>query len=379
MPAQFALGPRLLHGPGSLSALQEFAGERVLLVTDAGIESTPVFGEIRWQLAGSEVTVFDKVLPDPSTSMVATLLRVYLDFAPHAIVAVGGGSVIDTAKATHLIAQQQGQAAPWGLAVVPTTSGSGSEVTSVAVVTDEEHQVKIPLLDERLMPRLAILDPAAVVGCPRKVTADSGMDALTHAFEAYVATGNSDCSDAFAEKAVRLIREFLPVVVATPSDVLARERMHNAATLAAVAFQNAGLGIVHSLAHAIGGHFHVAHGRINSIVLPHVVAFNAGGLSVGAGGGVVSAVSERYTELARAVGLEPAGRGSGPKKLVAMIERLAAQLSMPRTLTEAGVARAEFEEKIDQMAEQALEDACTATNPVQPSVDDLRGLLRVVA
>ncbi|AQX16856.1 hypothetical protein BCR15_07340 [Tessaracoccus lapidicaptus] len=363
---EFGLGPTLLHGAGALDALSQFAGERVLVVTDTGIAGTPTLGIVREHLAGAEITVFDGVTPDPSTTVVAEGLAAYYAAGPHAVVAVGGGSVIDAAKAMHLIATQQGRGAPWGLAVVPTTSGSGSEVTSVAVVTDEVNQVKIPLIDQRLMPRLAILDPVAVRGCPPRVSMDAGMDALTHAVEAYVATGASDFSDAFAEKAVQLIRTWLPVVHRDPGNLEARERMHNAATLAAVAFENAGLGLTHSLAHAIGGHFHVAHGRLNSVLLPHVIGFNAGD----------AAAAERYYQLALDSGLDPAGRRSGATKLRSAVQRLAGQVEMPHTLTEAGVDPVEFHRAVDTLAAQALADGCTPFNPVCPTQRDLRALLR---
>lgn len=365
----FRVGPTLLHGAGALDSLTQFAGERVLLVTDAGIGRTPVLDLVRSHLEGAEVTVFDAVTPDPSTEVVAAGLAVYLAVEPLAIIAVGGGSVIDAAKAMHLVALEQGRAAPWGLAVVPTTSGSGSEVTSVAVITDLANQVKIPLLDARLMPRLAILDPVAVAGCPPRVSADAGMDALSHALEAYVALGASDFSDACAEKAVRLIRQWLPRVAVAPSDVEARERMHNAATLAAIAFENAGLGITHSLAHAVGGHFHVAHGRLNGVLLPHVVAFNSRS----------DDAAERYYQLAVIAGLDPAGKRSGARSLIAAIGRLAAQLDMPRTLTAAGIGKPEFLAVLDDVAELALTDGCTATNPVAPTAADLKEILRDAA
>lgn len=365
----FRVGPTLLHGASALESLGQFDGERVLLVTDAGIARTPVLDLVRSHLVGAEVTVFDAVLPDPSTDVVAAGLAVYLAVAPRAVVAVGGGSVIDATKAMHLVALEQDRAAPWGLAVVPTTSGSGSEVTSVAVITDLTHQVKIPLRDTRLMPRLAILDPAAVVGCPPTVSADAGMDAMAHALEAYVAVGASDFSDACAEKAVRLTLRWLPRVALAPSDVEARERMHNAATLAAIAFENAGLGITHSLAHAVGGHFHVAHGRLNGVLLPHVVAFNSRS----------DDAAERYYQLAVTAGLDPAGNRNGARSLITAIGRLATQLDMPRSLAAAGVGKAEFLAVLDDVAQHALTDGCTATNPVAPTVEDLREILRDAA
>lgn len=366
MRKQFVVGPLLLHGQGALDALEEFVGRRVLVVTDRGIAGTPVLPLVLEHLRRSDVAVFDAVEPDPSIAVVARGLEVYLGHGPHAVVAVGGGSVIDAAKAMHLVAMKQDRHAQWGLVAIPTTSGSGSEVTSVAVVTDEVEQVKLPLIDARLMPRLAILDPKVVVGCPRTVTVDSGMDALTHAVEAYVATGASEVSDACAEKAVRTILVWLPKVLDDLSNLEARERMHDAANLAALAFENAGLGITHSLAHAIGGHFHVAHGRLNALLLPHVVEFNA----------EQPDVARRYAELAHAVGLDPMGHRSGVRRLVSAIRRLSSRVGIPGSILATGVDREAFMAAVPHLAEQALEDGCTPFNPVRPSAAALEGILR---
>ena len=213
----------IYYGPDSLALLKDLAGRRVLVVTDAFMATTEVMGQVRQMLGGAEVRVFDRVEPNPSIDLISSGFKVLLDFEPEAIVALGGGSPIDTAKAVYKIAIEQGRRPAQGFIVIPTTSGSGSEVTSFAVVSDLKNHTKLPLTSEDMLPDVAILDPEAVRTAPAKVTADTGMDACSHALEASVAKGASDFSDAVAEKAASLIFEWLPRAYADGADLEARE------------------------------------------------------------------------------------------------------------------------------------------------------------
>lgn len=371
---RFQLTTSLCYGPDSLSALSALAGRRVLIVTDAFLAGTELMSQVRAALGGATIEVFDKVLPNPDVAAISAALRCYLAFGPEAIVALGGGSPIDTAKAVRKLALEQGHRAEAGFYAIPTTSGTGSEVTSFAVVTDSHHQ-KLPLTSSDMLPDVAILDPDAVRTAPPKLVADSGMDAVSHAIEAYVAVGHNDFSDALAEKAVRIADTYLLRSYRSNSDVKAREHQHTGATMAGIAFQNAGLGIVHGLSHAIGGTFAVAHGRLNGILIPHVIALNAGELGTRPTGEVTD-VGRRYVSLARALGLSASSDRNLVLALVGWVERLRRELEMPANVTAAGVDAAEFAAAIPTLAATAARDFCTSGNPIPVTVDDLAGILR---
>lgn len=373
---RFQLTTTLCYGPDALSALAALAGRRVLLVTDAFLAAGDLMALVRRELRDAEVEVFDAVRPNPDIAAVTEGLRSFLAFSPDAIVALGGGSPIDTAKAVRKLALEQGHDLPAGLVVIPTTSGSGSEVTAFAVVTDAESHAKLPLTSVDMLPEVAILDAEAVLTAPPRLTADSGMDAVSHAIEAYVAKGANVFSDALAEKALRLADAALVRCFVDGSDAQAREQQHAAATMAGIAFQNAGLGIVHGLSHAIGGSFKVAHGRLNGILLPHVIAFNAGPL--GLRPHELSDVARRYAALARAMGLQASNERNLVLALSGWVERLRRDLAMPATVTAAGVGRAEFLAAVPALAVTALTDFCTSGNPVDVSEADLTGILRAV-
>lgn len=249
----FRLMTTVRLGAEALSALDQFRGESVFLVTDEFLTTTPIFRRVLEHL-GDQVSMFTGVLPNPATKEIGLGVSEYVKAKPHVVVAYGGGSVMDAAKVMHKAALDAGFGAPAGIVAIPTTSGSGSEVTSFAVVTDEETHVKVPIVSDDMVARLAILDPHAVVGAPSHITADSGMDALTHAIEAYVARDACDFSDALVEKATELIFANLARCHSHGEDLEARTHMHNASCMAAMAFDNVGLGITHSLAHALGGH-----------------------------------------------------------------------------------------------------------------------------
>ncbi|MGN0968208.1 MAG: 1-propanol dehydrogenase PduQ [Oscillospiraceae bacterium] len=346
----FTLKPKLYFGPDALSALGELAGRRVLVVTDGFLASSGLLDRVRAHLPGSTVTVFDQVTPDPSVELVARGVQLLRECQPDAIVAFGGGSPMDCAKAVRWCS---GSAAP--LWAIPTTAGTGSEMTAFAVLTDTEKGVKYPLVDDALLPDAAVLDPSLLDGVPPSVTADTGMDVLTHAAEAYVSVGATPFTDALAEKAFVLAYQNLPGAYRISGGSPEKEAMLYASCLAGMAFNAAGLGISHSLAHALGGRIHMPHGRLNAILLPRVMAFNA----------VQGRAAERYARLARLCGLAGSARA-----LSAALNRLLTALKLPKTLT------------VDDpkaIAAAALEDRCTATNPRKPSAAELETILRELA
>ena len=341
----FTLKPKLYFGADALGALKELSGRRVFIVTDSFLASSGLLDKVRVHLPGCDVTVFDQVTPDPTVELVARGVQLLREVQPDAILAFGGGSPMDCAKA---IRWSAGGFVP--LWAIPTTAGTGSEMTAYAVLTDTEKGLKYPLVDGTLLPEYAILDPSLLAGVPPTVTADTGMDVLTHAAEAYVSPKATPFTDALAEKAFVLAYENLPG--AHRGDLEQRGAMLYASCLAGIAFNTAGLGICHSLAHALGGRMHMPHGRLNAILLPHVIRFNAANQSA----------ASRYAKLAKLCGL-----AASPRALSGAMSRLLTMLKMPTTLT------------VDDpgtIAAAALADPCTATNPRVPTQGELERLLR---
>lgn len=341
----FTLKPKLYFGADALGALKELSGRRVLVVTDGFLSSSGLLDKVRVHLTGCDVTVFDQVTPDPTVELVARGVQLLREVQPDAVIAFGGGSPMDCAKAVRWSAG--GYVPLWA---IPTTAGTGSEMTAYAVLTDPSQGLKYPLVDDTLLPEYAILDPSLLAGVPPTVTADTGMDVLTHAAEAYVSPKATPFTDALAEKAFALAYENLPG--AYRGDLERRGVMLYASCMAGMAFNAAGLGICHSLAHALGGRVHMPHGRLNAILLSHVIRFNAAN----------QIAAQRYAKLAKLCGL-----AASPRALSGAMSRLLPVLKMPTTLTV---------DDPSAIAAAALADPCTATNPRVPTQTELETLLR---
>ena len=358
----FSVPTRILSGEAAFEQLKAYAITRACIICDPFVAKSGLLNKLLKVLAemGANHRIFSDIRPDPDTDLVVEGLQQILEHKPDAVIAVGGGSAIDAAKAISFLYQKNTGAQKPLCVAVPTTSGTGSEATNFAVITDKATHIKYPLVHDRLLPDVAILDPSLICSVPPAITADTGMDVLTHAVEAYVALEASDFTDALAEKAVRLIVQYLPVAYREGTDLEAREHVHNASCMAGVAFTHAQLGINHSIAHALGGHYRLPHGRANAIVLPHVIAFNAG-LREAAGDNRRAA--ERYARLATQVGVEAFNPQQAVRGCIALIEGMLDQFSIPRTLEKAGVQEAAFRKDLPELAKIALADACTASNP----------------
>ena len=239
-----------------------------------------------------------------------------------------------------------------------------------AVITDPEKEVKYPLVEDSLLPDVAILDAVLTASVPPTVTADTGIDVFTHAVEALVSTAANDFSDAAAEKSIKLVRKHLLTAYREPDNMEARQGMHNASCLAGVAFSNSGLGLNHGMAHALGARFHIPHGRANGILLPYVMSFNAGCSES------LTPVAKRYAKIARLLGLESSSVRQSALNLIRTARKYVEQFKIPSSIQAAGVNKDEFEAELDAMAEAALADRCTATNPKPCTKEDILQVFR---
>ncbi|WP_328800201.1 bifunctional acetaldehyde-CoA/alcohol dehydrogenase [Paenibacillus sp. LX16] len=346
------------------------------------------------------IEVFSEVEPDPSTVTVERGTEMMRRFQPDCIIALGGGSPMDAAKGMWMFYEypdtdfnnlkqkfmdirkriykypRLGQKAQF--VAIPTTSGTGSEVTSFAVITDKNlGNTKYPLADYELTPDVAIIDPVFVYSLPKTAVADTGMDVLTHAIEAYVSVMANDYTDGLAIKAIQLVFQYLEQSALT-GDKLAREKMHNASTLAGMAFANAFLGINHSLAHKWGGQYHTAHGRTNAILMPHVIRYNAKKPTKFASFPKYShfVADERYAEIARILGLPARTTEEGVNSLIEAIRKMNKTLGIEESFQQIGFDAKDFESRVDYLADRAFEDQCTTANPKLPLVTELADVYR---
>ena len=373
--SKFYLRSKIYFGDDSLKALAKLKKDKAVIFTDKFMNSSGNADHVASLMTGCRnVSVYSDIVPDPPIELIVEALRFILKEEAEIVVALGGGSVIDAAKATLLMYHQKtGTRIP--LVAIPTTSGTGSEVTKFSVITDNQEEVKYPLVSDELLPDMAILSADFTMSVPANITADTGFDVITHAFEAYVSTEASDFTDAFAEKAFELCFEYLPRAVKNGHDREAREKMHSASCLAGMAFNEAGLGINHSIAHGLGALFHIPHGRANAMILPHVMAFNAE-IDINRFGGEPSRVCEKMAKLARNVGLPAFSAKQGASNLVSEIRRMSRELGIPQSLSEAGVSLKDYESKKEHIIIHALKDACTATNPRKADAAGIAQVLR---
>ena len=361
----FSVRTKIMEGGGLETLAPKL--HKVFIVTDGFMASSGKVSYITEKLdrAGAEYRVFDQVKADPDIGTVTKGVDMIQEFHPDAVIAFGGGSPIDAAKAIVFFAAKTCDMRECMFIAVPTTSGTGSEVSKFAVITDPEKEVKYPLVEDSLLPDVAILDAELTVSVPPSVTADTGIDVFTHAVEALVSTAATDLSDAAAEKAIKLVRRHLMTAYHQPGDMAARQGMHNASCLAGVAFSNSGLGLNHGMAHALGARFHIPHGRANGILLPYVMSFNAGCSES------LTPVAKRYAKIARLLGLEATSVRQSALNLIRTARRYVEQLNIPSSIQAAGVDKAEFEAEAEAMAEAALADRCTATNPRPCSKEEI--------
>lgn len=367
----FKMATKIYSGSKAIACLKDCHYQRVLIICDPFMVISGMEKKVTAILSEAEIPyqLFSEIIPDPTIEVVTKGVAYAASFQPDAIIALGGGSALDTAKAVRQIYQQVDNDTRVQLICIPTTSGTGSEVTSFAVISDPSVNGKYALVDDEMIPDIAILDPDFTLSVPSNVTADTGIDVLTHTLEAYVSTDATDFTDACAEKAMRIIWQDLEKVVVNGENLELREKIHNASCLAGMAFSEASLGICHSLAHALGGRFHIPHGQANAILLPHVIGFNAGIESE-----KDTPALKKYAEAARLLGVQSMTNRATVNLMIAGIQKMTRKFGVPKLITELDIEEAAFVAAIPEMAEAALKDKCTLTNPRKVTTKDLEDI-----
>ncbi|MBE6552606.1 MAG: iron-containing alcohol dehydrogenase [Ruminococcaceae bacterium] len=394
--ARFTLPRDLYHGKGALEALKTLKGKRAMICVGGG--SMKKFGfldkaEAYLKEAGMEVELFEGIEPDPSVETVMKGAEAMLKFQPDWIIAMGGGSPIDAAKAMWIKYEYpettfEDMCKIFGIptlrkkahfCAIPSTSGTATEVTAFSIITDYSKGIKYPIADFEITPDVAIVDPELAETMPKKLVAHTGMDAMTHSVEAYVSTANCDYTDPLALHSIKMIKEDL--VDSYNGNMDKRASMHNAQCLAGMAFSNALLGIVHSMAHKTGAAFadfgaHIIHGAANAMYLPKVIAFNAKD----------ETAKKRYADIADFIGLGGSTADEKVQLLIAYLRKMSEDLNIPHCIKEYGadsypcaqgfVPEEVFLERLPEIAKNAIGDACTGSNPRQPSQEEMEKLLK---
>jgi len=376
----FFRSPEIVFGEGALDHLSRIQGHKAFIVTDENIVRLGFVDQVQARLAeaGIESAVFAEVEPEPSLQTIQRGAEVARTYEPDWVVGVGGGSCMDAAKATWFLYERPdlglesispfeslGLRAKARMIAIPTTSGTGSEATLGAVLTDTEEGRKLGLGSGELVPDIAIVDPAFVLELPPRITADTGIDVLTHAVEGYTCSWRNDFSDGLCLKAIQLVFDYLPrAYEGGASDPEAREKMHNAATLAGLGFGNSMTALAHVLGHAFGAAFHTPHGRAVGLFLPYTIEFTA---NAGVG---------RYAEIARFLGLPAEREGQGVTNLLSAIRQLYQQIGQPTSICELGTPAETFAQALPHMIENAETDTSIVMAARIPDPEELERLFR---
>jgi len=359
---------KVFSGMDSFDRLKELAGKNIFIVCDPFLVTTKVFKGILTLLVESknQVKIYSEVTPDPPIQNIVSCMEELGKFNPDVVIAVGGGSAIDLTKGVIYFSKKISSISIEKFIVMPSTSGTGSEVTSVSVITDKKNNIKYPLVDDEMLPDEAILNPLLVLSSPPKVTAYSGMDVLTHALEALVAKDANLFTDTLAEKAIEIVFDNLVQCYEDGNRIESRMLMHEASCLAGIAFNSAGLGISHALAHQVGGKMSIPHGLANTMLLPHIVKFNAKNPTA----------KKKYAQVAKNLG---SGHDKWSDKrmvenLSRRIEHLANQLDCPLSLSKFGIQQSTAKQHCEAVVKNAKNDFTFKTNPIAPSDKELAEL-----
>lgn len=383
----FFLQTKLYSGQDSLEALQRFHKRNIWIICDPFIATSPLLERLKQFLPqDNQLSLFHNITSDPNISSIVDGIKEMGKIRPEIVIGFGGGSALDAAKAIVWFSRKQGIEIESCVAI-PTTSGTGSEVSNACVISDPTQNIKYPLFDDALYSDMTILDPSLVISVPAAITANTGLDVLTHALEAYVSINSSDFTDAMAEKAVQLVFQYLPVAYNKGGCLVTRGKMHNASTMAGIAFNHAGLGLNHAIAHQLGAQFHIPHGLANALLLTSIIRFNAQD----------ERARHRYARLARLCHLSPmipsninnrfatkhhsiaANRDShdhrAVNQLIQQIERLKRHCQIPRSLSALKISENQLQAHMDEMIVAAHNDATSRTNPRIATDEQIREII----
>ncbi|MBE0511927.1 iron-containing alcohol dehydrogenase [Candidatus Bathyarchaeota archaeon] len=369
--------PKIAFGEDALEVLKDLEGKKAFIVTDNTIRSLGYVDIVSNYLkeAGMDVGVFDGVESEPSTENVMEGAKLVRESAPDWIIGLGGGSCMDAAKVMWVLYERPdikledvsplvelGLRKKARLICIPTTSGTGSEASWAAVITDKKELFKMELASRELYPDLSIVDPKLPVGVPKKVAADTGIDALVTAVETYVNQWRNDFSDALAIKGAQLFFKYFLRAYENENDKEAREKIHNASTIAGLAFSNSQVGVAHAMGHSFGAVFKIPHGRATAVFLPYSIEFG------------VKEAGERYAEIAKAIGIEAESVEAAVKKLVDAIRDLMEKIGEPLTVKEMGIKWEDYRQKLDELVAKAEMSTCNFVNPRVASSEELKKL-----
>ena len=375
---EFTTPGTIVFGENALEYLKQVEGKRALIVTDKVLRKLGFADKVADYLkeAGIEVQVFDEVEPEPAIETVMKGAELARKYGPDWFVGLGGGSCMDAAKAIWVLYERPdftverinafeklGLRKKARLICIPTTSGTGSEVTWATIITDAKEKRKMELASREAVPDISIVDPELPKSMPPKLVADTGLDALTHAIEAYVSQWRNDFSDAMATKAIQIVFEYLPRAYKNPEDMEAKEKMHHAATMAGMAFSNSQAGVAHAMGHSLGALFHIPHGRTVGVFHPYVIEFSA------------REAKERYAEIARAIGIEAKTDEEAVDKLVEAVKRLMEEVDEPTCIRDMGISWEDYEKNLNALSDKAFASACTFMNPRVPDAEENRKIL----
>lgn len=356
----FEIKPRICFGDKSLAILNEIKADNIVIFTDDFMQRSGAVDKVSSYIKNAgKIHVFADIIPDPPVELIVQALSYLERKNTDIVVALGGGSSIDAAKATILMYMKKtGKKLP--LYAIPTTSGTGSEVTKFSVITDRQAGKKYPLVSDDLLPDVAILSSDLTLSVPANITANTGFDVITHALEAYISTGANDITDALAEKSLELAFKYLPIACNDPKNSEAREKMHTASCLAGMAFNDAGLGVNHGIAHSLGAIFHVPHGRANAMMLYHVMFYNAG---LDKNSTECNVACSKMAKISRVIGMYSFSDRQGAMSLLRTIKSMSEALGIPQSFADIGVTEEQYKKHKAHIVESAINDACTGSNP----------------
>ncbi|WP_413283536.1 1-propanol dehydrogenase PduQ [Vibrio sp. MA40-2] len=371
MMKKFSVKTRVYSGVASLEYLQRFTHKKIWIVCDGFLATSPLFTRLKSMLDNdNELFVYSDISSDPDITTIVKGIADLQKVQPNIIIGFGGGSAIDAAKAIRFFVEQNHHLPLECCIAIPTTSGTGSEVTSATVISDKEKGIKYPLFHPSIFPDIAILDPELIVSVPDDITANTGMDVLTHALEAYVSLEANDFADALAEKAIYNIFQYLPTAYTNGSCIPTRTKVHNASSMAGMAFSQAGLGLNHAIAHQLGGQFHIAHGHANAILLPHVIRHNAKNIRA----------RKRYARVAKLCQLCPKSINdmAAVNQLIYQIKQLMVKLHIKTSLRKMGINDKMMREKQAAIIKATFADSTIETNPCPTTDNDIKKILEAI-